>query len=151
MTQTLETQSQETLADYTDYADAQRAVDQLSDTGFPIERLRIVGHDMKSIELVTGRMTKGRAAGLGAASGAWFGLFMALLVGLFVPAPAWFGLLVTGLIVGALWGAAFGFFGHWATRGRRDFSSAKTMVAARYELLVDPQLLLRARQELKLV
>ena len=62
------------MASYDDYALAQRAVDQLSDDGFPVEHLDIVGSDLRLVERVTGRLTKGRAAAAGAASGAWFGV-----------------------------------------------------------------------------
>ena len=37
--------------------------------------------------------------------------------------------------IGAAWGAAFGFAGHAATGGRRDFSSAKTLLATRYDIV----------------
>ena len=54
-----------TVASYDDYADAQRAVDRLSDDGFPVEQLDIVGSDLRLVERVTGRLTKGRAAAAG--------------------------------------------------------------------------------------
>ena len=123
-----------TVASYDDYADAQRAVDRLSDDGFPVEQLDIVGSDLRLVERVTGRLTKGRAAAAGAASGAWFGLFMGLLVGLFT-SGSWIGLLLVGAAVGAVWGAVFGYLGHAATRGARDFVSARTLVATRYDVV----------------
>ena len=58
------------LREYTTYDEAQRMVDGLSDAGFPVERVRIIGHDMYSVEQVTGRLTKGRAALLGVGGGA---------------------------------------------------------------------------------
>src|SRR5579875_2636397 len=99
-----------TVARFDDYAAAQRAVDQLSDDGFPVEHLDIVGSDLRLVERVTGRLTKGRAALAGAASGAWFGLLIGLLLGIFTTG-SWFGLLLVGLVVGAAWGATFGFLG----------------------------------------
>ena len=51
-----------TIATTTDYAEAERIVDQLSDRGFPVERVAIVGHDLQAVEQVVGRMTWGRAA-----------------------------------------------------------------------------------------
>ena len=123
-----------TVASYDDYADAQRAVDRLSDDGFPVEQLDIVGSDLRLVERVTGRLTKGRAAAAGAASGAWFGLFMGLLVGLFT-SGSWLGLLLVGAVVGSVWGAVFGYLGHAATRGARDFASARTLVATRYDVV----------------
>jgi hypothetical protein len=124
-----------TVASYPTYEQAQEAVDRLSDEQFPVEQLDIVGSDLRLVERVTGRLTKGRAAGAGAASGAWFGLFIGLLVGLFTAGPAWIGLILGGLLIGAVWGAIFGYVGHAATRGRRDFSSTRSFVASRYDII----------------
>jgi hypothetical protein len=41
--------------------------------------------------------------------------------------------LFVGLLIGAAWGAIFGFVGHWATHGRRDFTSVSTLAAERYD------------------
>src|SRR5215510_6341987 len=68
----------QTAATFPDYASAQRAVDFLSDEKFPVERTAIVGTNLRLVENVLGRMTTGRAAIAGAASGAWFGLFIGL-------------------------------------------------------------------------
>jgi hypothetical protein len=87
------------------------------------------------VERVTGRLTKARATVARAACGAWFGLFIGLIVGLFTAGPAWLGLILGGLLIGAAWGAIFGFAGHAATRGRRDFSSAQTLTATRYDII----------------
>ena len=141
-----DTQPRETVASYVTYAEAQQAVDSLSDAGFPVEVVVIVGHDVQLVERVTGRLTNARAAGAGAASGAWFGVFIGLLVGLFTTGPEWVGLVLGGLLIGAVWGAAFGFFAHWATRGQRDFSSVSNVVAGRYELTVPDDQALRARE-----
>jgi len=43
--------------------------------------------------------------------------------------------LVTGALLGAAWGALFGFAAQAATRGRRDFSSVRTIAASRYDLI----------------
>lgn len=51
-----------------------------------------------------------------------------------------------GVLIGAAWGAVFGFFAHWATRGMRDFSSLSGLVAQRYDVLVDDEYAARARQ-----
>ncbi|MFF4652279.1 general stress protein [Streptomyces sp. NPDC001380] len=124
-----------TVGSYGTYEEAQAAVDRLSDEHFPVENLDIVGSGLRLVEHVTGRLTRGRAAAAGAASGAWFGLFIGLLVGLFTSGPAWFGLILGGLLIGALWGAVFGFVGHAATGGRRDFSSTRSLVASRYDVI----------------
>jgi len=138
----------QTLATFTRYEDAQAAVDLLSDEGFPVESVSIVGHDIRTVENVAGRLTTGKAAVRGAGGGAWFGLLLGLLFGLFASNVALIGVLLVAVGAGALWGALWGAIGHAATRGRRDFSSVKTMEAGRYEVLVRGELSARAHQVL---
>jgi hypothetical protein len=138
MTMSLSPLESPVLREYDTYEDAQRLVDQLSDAGFPVQHVRIVGHDFHSVEQVTGRLTKGRAALLGAGSGAWFGLLIGLLLSLFAVGPGVLAALLGSVLIGGLWGAAFGFAAHWATGGRRDFTSVTAMVAERYTVQVDP-------------
>ena len=73
----------------------------------------------------------------GAASGAWFGLLVGLLLSIFALGPAAVVLLLGSLVVGAMWGALFGFLARWATRGARDFASLRTLRAESYHVLVD--------------
>jgi hypothetical protein len=72
-----------TVARFDEYEAAQRAVDRLSDDGFPVGKLDIVGSDLRLIERVTGRLTTARAAGAGAISGLWVGLLIGALLALF--------------------------------------------------------------------
>ena len=87
--------SGQVVASYPTYEQAQRAVDHLSDSGFPVEQSAIVGSDLRLVEQVVGRLTKTRATLMGAASGAWFGLFVGLLVTLFVIGPEWIAVTLT--------------------------------------------------------
>lgn len=50
------------------YADAERAVDRLYDLRFPVERVSIIGHDLRVAEQVTCRLNYGGAALKGAVS-----------------------------------------------------------------------------------
>lgn len=134
------------VASYTTYGQAQFAVDHLSDASFPVEHTAIVGRDLSLVEQVSGRMTKTRAAAMGAVAGAWFGLFIGLFIGLFTIGPVWLSLVLAGVVIGAIWGSIFGFIAHWATRGQRDFASASAIMAARYEVTVDDAYAERARQ-----
>ena len=120
-----------------DYSVAQEIVDRLSDRGFPVERVRIVGSGLRSIEQVTGRMTTGKAAGRGALAGLWFGLLLAILFLILAPLASFLWILIWSLGFGALWGAIFGGIGHASTGGRRDFSSVQTMEADSYDVLVE--------------
>jgi hypothetical protein len=136
-----------TIATYDDYAKAQRAVDHLSDNRFPVERVAIVGTGLKTVEQVTGRMTMGRAALAGLASGAWIGLFFGLLLGIF-SVGAWWKVLLYAVLIGAFWGAIFGLIAHAFTRGTRDFSSVSSLKATQYEVQVDADQADAARQQL---
>jgi hypothetical protein len=126
-----------TVAAWADYADAERAVDWLSDNGFPVERLAIVGTGLRSVEQVTGRVTTGRAAAMGAAQGASLGLLFGLLFGLFFTGTAFFGVLLYGLVAGLLWGTVWGALVQYGQQGRRDFGSVTETRAERYEVQVD--------------
>ena len=77
-----------TVGSYTSYLDAQKVVDYLADQEFPVQQVSIVGNDLKTVERVTGQLSYPRVALSGAATGAWFGLFVGLLLMLFArPAP----------------------------------------------------------------
>lgn len=50
------------IGSYENYSEAERAVDYLSDNGFPVERVAIIGSDVKLVEQVVGRLDHGGAA-----------------------------------------------------------------------------------------
>lgn len=134
-----------TVAVYLDYASAQRAVDYLSDNEFPVEHATIVGTDLRLVEQVLGRLTTGRAALAGAASGAWFGLLIGLLFAIF-SVSAWWQVLLAGMLIGAVWGAVFGAIAHAVTGGRRDFTSRSYLDAGQYAVNVNAEYADQARQ-----
>lgn len=135
-----------TIATYDHYADAQRAVDFLSDQGFAVERLTIVGSGLRTIEQVTGRVTVARAALTGALQGALIGAVFTLLFGVFFTVTdGYFALLLYAVFLGALVGAAFGAIGHAATGGRRDFASTTGLQAERYEVQADAEVAAEAK------
>ena len=134
------------VGSYATYEEAQRAVDHLADSDFPVRDVTIVGVDLMLVERVIGRLTWGRVLASGAASGAWFGLFVGLLLSLFSPADSAFGPILVGLASGILFGLVFAAVGYGATRGRRDFTSASQMVAGRYDVLCQPRNAEKARE-----
>lgn len=137
-----------TVARYGSYAEAERAVDFLSDRGFPVQHVAIVGTGLKSVEQIAGRLTTGRAALIGAGQGATIGLFFGLLFGLFFEGPAFLGVVAYGVIAGLIFGALFGALAQAAQGGRRDFASVRSMQAENYELQVTHEHSARAKQEL---
>lgn len=143
--------SREAVASFATYDDAQRAVDALSDRGFPVERLSIVAEDLRFVETITGRRGYAQAAAQGAGTGATIGA----LIGFFFGALDWVDPLISGLalatyglLLGAALGALAGVAAHWSSAGRRDFSSALSIDAGRYVLLCDDEAAPGARAEL---
>ena len=137
------------LAEYKTYAEAQETVDKLSDQHFPVERVSIIGVDLRSVETVLGRMSWGRAALGGLAMGAWFGLLIGLFVSLFANTEGSnVTLILLGLLYGAAFGIIFGLVSYAFTGGKRDFVSRSQLVAARYQVTVDAEVLGKARTTL---
>jgi hypothetical protein len=80
---TLDLEFPASLGVYERYEQAQHVVDYLSDSKFEVQRVAIVGTELKSVERVTGRLTRGRVAVASAVSGAWSGLLIGLAFTLF--------------------------------------------------------------------
>jgi hypothetical protein len=134
-----------TVARFDDYESAQAAVDRLSDDGFPVEKLDIVGSGLRLVERVTGRLTRGRAAAAGALTGLWAGLLFGVLLGLFTSGHSFLAVAATGAALGVAWGAIFGYVAHTSSKGQRDFSSVRGLVATHYDLIAREGTVDRAR------
>ena len=135
------------LGVYDSYAQAQKVVDYLSDNDFEVQYVAIVGTELKLLERVTGRLTRGKAAIAGAVSGFWLGLFVGLAFFLFATGNG-AGFLITTPILGAIFGLVWSQIGFAAvTRGgTRDFSSVTQVVATKYEVLVEHRFFEHAQQ-----
>lgn len=137
----------EIISSYDSYHDAQLAVDALARANFPVAKVSILGNDMRSVERVTGKLTYGKVALMGAMSGAYLGLFFALILFIFQPeSPGIIGVFLAAVIIGAGFGMLFGVLSYSLNRNRRDFSSVMQMVAARYEVITEPELVQTARE-----
>jgi len=132
------------LGTYDRYEAAQKAVDYLSDHAFAVQNCMIVGTDLKQVERVTGRLTRGRVIGAGALSGMWMGLFVGLIFALFGQGDTTLAVLST-VAFGAVFGTVWALIGYAATKGRRDFTSVSQVVATRYEVLVEHKFAEQAR------
>ncbi len=139
------------LASYDDYVGAQKAVDTLSDNGFPVQNTAIVGVDVRIVESVLGRLSWGRAALSGLATGAWFGMLIGLFVGLFSAGSGSIWPLVgLGLVYGAAFGIVYGLISYAVTGGKRDFVSRQQLQATRYDVLCERSVIGEARRILGL-
>ncbi|WP_211096855.1 general stress protein [Arthrobacter echini] len=134
----------EIIGRYTSYLDAQKAVDYLADNKFAVQKVAIVGNDLKAVERVTGRLSYPRVALGSAATGAWFGLFVGLILSLFAGSES--GITITSSIaLGAIFWLLFGVITYAFQRGKRDFTSTSQVIATSYDVLVDPALVGEAR------
>ena len=134
------------VGSYPTYAEAQRAVDYLSDNQFPVQQVTIVGVDLMQVERVTGRLTWGKVIGGGMLSGAWLGVFIGLVLGFFSPNPG--QSLAIGVLAGVIFGLITSSIPYAMAKGTRDFSSTMQLVAGRYDVLCDPQNAGKARDML---
>jgi hypothetical protein len=142
-------QRTEVIGSYDDYAAAQAAVDALADRGFPVERVAIVGSELRLVEQVTGRRGYGSAALEGAASGAVMGALLGLFFGLFGlvdPRVSALALVFWGALTGAAIGLLIGLAGHALWQGERDFASVAGMQAGRFEVVADVEVAEDARR-----
>ncbi len=126
----------EEIASFATYPEAQAAVDSLSDDGFPVQVLAIIGTDLRQVERITGRMSWGRAVLAGSLSGLWIGMFFAAVMTLLGPGSQNRGVTFTGaMLLGVIWGIGFQVVGYAMSRGRRDFTSVSQVVASRYSII----------------
>ena len=133
------------LGTYDKYEDAQKAVDYLSDNAFAVQNCMIVGTDLKQVERITGRITTSKVALGGLLTGVWLGVFVGVVFALFDSGSTLATVLSTALF-GALFGLVWALVGYAATRGQRDFSSVRVVVATRYEVLVEHKFLAQAQE-----
>ena len=137
----------EVLGTYDTYLEAQERVDHLAKADFPVGKVSIVGNDLKSVERVTRKLSWTRAALEGALSGAWFGLFIGVVLTFFSPVINW-GFFLAAILIGAAFGMLFRLVSYGISRRSRDFESVNQVLASNYQVIVDPDLLERARDAL---
>ena len=124
-----------TVATFASYGEAERAVEYLVEQKFPVQKVAVVGLDVRMVEQVVGRLGWGRAALSGAVTGALIGWIFGVFSWIH-PLIAGLTLAAYGLITGAIIGAVIGLILYAAQRGRRDFAAVRAMQPSRYEVVV---------------
>ena len=137
----------EVLGTYDTYLEAQERVDHLAKADFPVGKVSIVGNDLKTVERVTRKLSWSRAAIEGALSGAWFGLFIGVVLTFFSPTINW-GFFLAAILIGAAFGMLFRLVSYGIGRRSRDFESTNQVLASNYQVIVDPEFLDKAREAL---
>ena len=125
----------ETVATYTKYEGAQRAVSKLIENKVPAAEIAIVGRSLRSIEKVTGTLGWARAARQGALNGIMIGLLFAAFAVIWSPDLA-MPMIGGILLIGVGFGMAFRLLSYSIVRRRRDYASIMAVSADRYEVTV---------------
>jgi hypothetical protein len=144
-----ELQFPQSVGIFDSYADAQKAVDFLSDSKFEVQNLAIVGTDLKSVERVLGRRNWGTVINQGVMSGISTGLLVALVMLIFAPPASFLALLLVSLAIGIALGIGFAAAAYALSRGKRDFTSISQTVATKYEVLCEHKVAAQARELLQ--
>jgi len=144
-----ELQFPQSVGIFNTYADAQKAVDYLSDQKFEVQNLAIVGTDLKSVERVLGRRNWGTVINQGVMSGISTGLLVALVMLIFAPPASFLALLLVSLVIGIVLGIGFAAAAYALSRGQRDFTSITQTVATKYEVLCEHKVAAQAREMLQ--
>lgn len=135
----------EKIADYPSYPAAQQAVSKLIAGDIPARDIAIVGHGLRSVETVTGRLGYAAAARSGAINGILLGLLFSAIFVLGTPDAA-IQLFVGVMFVGIAIGMLMSLVTYALLRRRRDFTSVTQVIADRYEVTVLPRNIHRARE-----
>ncbi|MFT4052855.1 MAG: hypothetical protein QM677_11490 [Microbacterium sp.] len=135
----------EKIADFSTYVAAQQAVSQLVQADIPARDIAIVGHGLRSVETITGRLGYAGAARSGAINGILLGLLFSAVFVLGTPSAGiqlFLGVMLVGVAIGMLLSLAM----YAMLRRRRDYTSMTQVVADRYEVTVLPRSIHRARE-----
>lgn len=148
----LDQNTYEVVASFRSYAEAQRAVDHLSDSNFDVRSITIVARGITFVERVTGRLGWGRALLSGAGTGALIGAFLGFIFGIFnffAPLQSALALALYGLLFGAILGGLLAVIGYAFTGGERDFTSVGGFRAESYDVTAHPNVAEDARRLLQ--
>lgn len=137
----------ETVASFTQYEGAQKAVSALIAAEVPAKEIAIVGAGLRSIERITGRLGYATAARSGAINGLMLGVLFSFIFVLGSPTvqiQAFVGVLLVGIAIGMLLNILM----FSIVRRRRDYASVMQVVADHYEVKVAPTSVHKARTAL---
>ncbi|MBH0054605.1 hypothetical protein I6E74_10560 [Salinibacterium sp. SWN139] len=133
------------LGRYASYTDAQAVINQLAKAEFDIKGVAIVGRELTTVEVVTARLSYGRAALSGATSGAWLGLFFGLISTIISPfTTQQIGIFFAAIVAGAGIGMIFGVVNYSIMRKRRDYAATSQLLADHYDIIIAPGLTAKA-------
>lgn len=126
------------VAVYDTYQAAASAIDTLVEREFPVDKVSVIGSELRSIERITTGLSYPKAALSGLASGLWFGLFLGLIMVIWSPTSG-LNYLFAALVLGAGFGIISGVATYAFTRRYKNYQSTNAVVATKYSLVVAPE------------
>jgi hypothetical protein len=124
------------LASFADYKQAVSYVEKLIENDFPAKFVSIIGTDLKTIELVKGKLGYGRVSLSGALTGSWLGMFFGLIFGVTGSEQILVNNVLAGIIIGSGIGMLLNIVRFSVTKNKRGFVSGQTVVAKKYQVVV---------------
>ena len=139
-----------TVAEFKTYPEAVSYVERLLKGEFPAASVAIVGTDLRTVERVRAKINYGRLALSGAMNGLWLGLFVYIIFGSSIDPNSEQSVQVfsigSALAVGAGIGMLWQVIRFSMNKSKRSFTSASSVVANSYAVLVPNELTSEANQ-----
>ena len=139
-----------TVAEFKTYPEAVSYVERLLKGEFPAASVAIVGTDLRTVERVRAKINYGRLALSGAMNGLWLGLFVYIIFGSSIDPNSEQSVQVfsigSALAVGAGIGMLWQVIRFSMNKSKRSFTSASSVVANSYSVLVPNELTSEANQ-----
>lgn len=125
------------VGNYRTYEAATDAVDRAVEAGVDPRFLSIVGRDLRSVYRLRHRPSYAAVAGRGALQGAFFGLFIGLLMTMMTAGQDMVLTLGSTMLLGAVIWVIFGVIGEVMRRRQMKYAMIPSMTAVSFDLVVD--------------
>ena len=125
------------VGNYRTYEAATDAVDRAVEAGVDPRFLSIVGRDLRSVYRLRHRPSYAAVAGRGALQGAFFGLFIGLLMTMMTAGQDMLFTLGSTMLLGAVIWVIFGVIGEVMRRRQMKYAMIPSMTAVSFDLVAD--------------
>lgn len=125
------------IGNYRSYEAALSAVDRAVDAGVDPRFLSIVGRDLRSVYRLRHRPSYAAVAGRAALQGAFFGIFIGLLISMMSGGQDLVMTLGSTVVMGAVIWVLFGVIGEMLRRRQLKYAMIPTMTAVSFDLVAD--------------
>ncbi len=125
------------IGNYRSYEAALSAVDRVVEAGVDPRFLSIVGRDLRSVYRLRHRPSYAAVAGRAALQGAFFGVFIGLLISMMSGGQDLAMTIGSTVVMGAVIWVLFGVIGEMMRRRQLKYAMIPSMTAVSYDLVVD--------------